>query len=313
MPPALGSQTRYSLYALISAITASSAIVLTEVAMGFYAVSPLLIALYSSVIGGLILMGPIVRRGTGFWRGWPRSDWVRFVAASLAIFVVGMLLVFVAIDQIGASKSAMIGRLESLFVVALAVLILGERWPARRWLATAITLAGTFVVNFDPEALQLTIGFGEWLALTAALVFASGIIIFKPLLDRHDAQLLTGSAMVLGAVVLLPVCIYFDVWSSAAGDGVAQTDGPGQFVLLTLLAMSVLRGLSWSTYSIAMRHIGASRCSILFLTSVFLIVAIQVGLDAIAPGLGLRVPANLTTAVAGGSLIVLGIVLLQRS
>ena len=85
------------------------------------------------------------------------------------------------------------------------------------------------------------------------------------------------------------------------------------FILLVVVVMSLLRGLSWSTYAIAMRHIGASRCSILFLTSVFFIVAMQVGLDAMMPGLGLQVPANLSTALGGGSLIVLGIVLLQRS
>ena len=129
------------------------------------------------------------------------------VAASLAIFVVGMILNFLAIDRIGASKSAMISRLESLFVVALAVLILGERWTARCWLATGITLVGTFLINFNLESLQLTIGVGEWLTVTSALVFASGIIMLKPLLDRHDGQLLTGSAMLLGAAVLLPFCL----------------------------------------------------------------------------------------------------------
>ena len=281
--------------------------------MSFYSVSPLLVALYSTAIGGLVLMGPMLKQGTGFWRDWPRYDWVRFVAASLAVFVVGMILNFLAIDRIGASKSAMISRLESLFVVALAVLILGERWTARCWLATGITLVGTFLINFNLESLQLTIGVGELLTVTSALVFASGIIVLKPLLDRHDGQLLTGSAMLLGAVVLLPFCLYFEAWSSDSAAGTEPAQGAGLFILLVVVVMSLLRGLSWSTYVIAMRHIGASRCSILFLTSVFFIVAMQVGLDAMMPGLGLQVPANLSTALGGGSLIVLGIVLLQRS
>jgi len=80
-----------------------------------------------------------------------------------------------------------------------------------------------------------------------------------------------------------------------------------------LMVMSLLRALSWSVYIIAMRHIGAARCSIFFLTSVIFIVVLQVSLDAIAPGLGLQVPPYLLPVLGGGSLIVLGIFMLQRS
>ncbi len=306
-------QTRYSLYAVASALFAAMAIVMTEVAMRFYALSPLLVALYSSVIGGLLLITPMARHGMSFFRCWPRGDWVRFTVGSLLVFVVGMVLVFLAIDLIGSSKSAMISRLESLFVVALAVVILGEQWTRRRWVASAITLAGTLLVNFDSEALELTLGTGEWLNVGAAFAFASGIIIIKPILDRHDILLLAGSAMLLGALVLVPICAYLDAWSGSFDSTSVETHGPGWLSLALLILMSLLRALSWSTYYIAMRHIGAARCSIFFLTSVVFIVVLQISLDAIAPGLGLQVPQNLVPALGGGALIVLGIVLLQRS
>ena len=305
-------QTRYSLYAVASGMLAASAIVMTEVALRFYALSPLLTALYSSVIGGLLLMAPIAKHGMGFFRGWPTGDWVRFVVGSLMVFVVGMVLVFFAIDLIGSSKSAMIGRLESLFVVVLAVLILGEEWNGRRWLASAITLAGTVLVNFDAEA-GLMLGTGELLNIVAAFAFASGIIVFKPLLHRHHAQLLTGSAMLSGALVLAPICVYLDAWSGTVDITDAEIHGPGWLSLALLIVMSLLRALSWSVYYIAMRQIGAARCSIFFLTSVVFIVVGQISVDTIAPGLGLQVPPNLLPALSGGSLIVLGIVLLQRS
>jgi drug/metabolite transporter (DMT)-like permease len=306
-------QTRYSLYAVGSAVLAASAIVMTEVAMRFYALPPLLVALYSSIIGGLLLMVPIAKHGMGFYRGWPTGDWVRFVVGSLMVFVVGMVLVFLAIDLIGSSKSAMIGRLESLFVVVLAVLILGEEWNARRWLASAITLAGTVLVNFDAEALELVLGTGELLNIVAAFAFASGIIVFKPLLHRHHPQLLTGSAMLSGALVLAPICVYLDAWSGTVDITDAEIHGPGWLSLALLIAMSLQRALSWSVYYIAMRQIGAARCSIFFLTSVVFIVILQFSVDTIAPGLGLQVPPNLLPALGGGTLIVLGIVMLQRS
>lgn len=310
--------TRYGLYAIISASTASASFILTEIALGFYVLPAPLLAMYSNAVGGLFLLTPALRQGTGFWRGWPAGDWVRLIAASIALYVAGMVVVFIGMAMIGASKSALISRLEALFVVGLAVLILGERWSTRRWLASFIALAGTLMVNFDPQAWQLTLGLGEVLILMAAFVFAVGIIVIKPLLDRHDGQLLTGSAMLVAAVFLVPICFFLDVLPGqaelgAAAAGETAPAGPAWLVVATLVAMSLLRGVSWSTYNIAMRYIGASRCAILFLTTVFFTLALQVTVDAIAPGLGLLVPPNLLPAVAGGVLIVLGIVILQRS
>jgi len=305
-------QNRYSVVALASAVLAAAAIVMTEVAMRFFAVSPLLTALYSGVIGGLLLAAPLARRGINFFRGWPRGDWIRFIVGSLLVFVVGMVLNFLAIDLIGSSKSAMISRLESLFIVALAVVILGEEWTRRRWLASAVTLVGTVIVNFDSETFELSLGAGECLNLVAALVFASGIIIMKPMLDRHDIPMLTGSAMLLGAMVLTPICVWLDSELGSFHTS-AQTDGPGWLPLAVLISMGVSRALSWWTYYSAMRHIGAARCSTIFLTSVVFIVALQLVVDAIAPGLGLQVPPNLLPVLVGGTLLVLGIVMLQRS
>ena len=305
--------TRYSFYVLISALTASSSIILTEIALRFYVIPPPLIALYTNAAGGLFLLLPILRQGTGFWRRWPRSDWVRFIVAAFALYVAGMVLAFIAIGMIGAGKSALISRLEALFVVGLAVLILGERWSARRWVASFIALAGTLLVNFDPQSWQLTLGLGEVLTLTAALVFAGGIVIIKPLLDRYDGQLLTGSAMLVACVFLVPFCFFLDVLPGQVEAGETASETLGWLALGILILMSLLRGISWSTYIIAMRYIGASRCAILFLTTAFFTVGLQVGVDAIAPGLGLQVPPNLLPAIAGGALIILGIFILQRS
>ena len=61
-----------------------------------------------------------------------------------------------------------------------------------------------------------------------------------------------------------------------------------------------------------MPHIGASRCSILFLSFVLMTFILQTAIDTIAPSLGLQVPANLLTAATGGLIIVTGIILINR-
>jgi len=70
--------------------------------------------------------------------------------------------------------------------------------------------------------------------------------------------------------------------------------------------------LSWLMYNLAMPHIGASRCSVLFLTIVFFTVVLQVALDAIEPSLGLQVPSNLLTTLVGSVIMALGMILLPR-
>ena len=179
------------------------------------------------------------------------------------------------------------------------------------------------MINFDLTVWQLHVGLGELLSVLAAFVFAAGIVTLKPLLDRRDAHVVTGSGLLLGALFLVP--LFFtglggteflgttasvEVTSSAAEDAVLN--GLGWLAWLVLVVRGILLGVSWATYNIAMRHLGASRCSVLFLTLVFFTVVLQVVIDALAPALGLQVPSNLLTAVLGGCIVASSIVLIHR-
>ena len=75
--------------------------------------------------------------------------------------------------------------------------------------------------------------------------------------------------------------------------------------------MGCFRGLAWFFYYTSMRHIGASRASIIFLSSGFFTVLFQVSLAAFLPNLGLQPPQSLTAVILGGVLIAIGIVILQ--
>lgn len=281
-------------------MAAAGGLILTEIALRFYVVPPARIAVVANTAGGLFLLACAFARGPCGWRGWPAADWLRLLAAALATYALGFILLYEAVDLIGSSKATLLGRLEVLFVVGLAVLFLGERWSRRHWLASVLALGGAVLVNFDPEAWRLQFGAGEVLTLLAAFVYAVGIVILKSLVDRQDGQLVTGFGLLLGAAMLAPFA-----WFGGAAD-------PGWVVGVLLVARGLLLGTSWVTYNVAMKHLGAARCSVLFLSVVFFTVLLQVGVDGLAPGLGLQVPANLLTALAGGVVIGVAIVLLQR-
>jgi drug/metabolite transporter (DMT)-like permease len=296
---------RYVLYVLISALAGAAGLILTEILLRAYAISVLSITIQANLVGGLFLLLSSVAQGSRRWRGWPVTDWLRLLVASAATFAAGFLLLYGAVDLIGSSKTSLLGRLEVIFIVALAVIFLGERWTRKHWLAGGLALFGAALVNFDAEAFDLQFGLGELMSLGSVVTFSVGIILLKSLVDRQDGQLVTGFGLLLGAALLMPVAIY---------QGVAINTIPqaGWLAALLLLVRGLFLGISWVTYNVAMKHIGASRCSVLFLSLVVFTVLLQVSADAIAPGLGLRVPPNLSMSILGGIIICGAVVLLQR-
>jgi drug/metabolite transporter (DMT)-like permease len=156
------------------------------------------------------------------------------------------------------------------------------------------------LINLDLEALRLSMGWGEFLATLAPLCVAAGIIILKPLLDRSDAQWVTGLALLSGACFLIPLLPLYGLPA-----------GLGWPALLVVTAMGVVRGSSWLVYNVALQQIGAARSAILFITFAFFTVLLQLVVASAAPVLGLQLPTNLLTALIGGGLMAAGVVLLQ--
>ncbi len=295
---------RCSLYVLASAAAAAGGLLFTEIAINFYAATTLQIAFLANIIGGIFLLLPCIR-GSRPWQGWPLRDWLRFAVSAVTIYAAGFVLLYAAISHVGASKVILLGRVEAIFVVALAVIFLGERWSARHWFATFLALAGATLISFDPAVLQLAFSWGDGLTLLSSLVVAAGIVILKPLVVRRDPQFATGLGLLAGAVCLGPFLLL------GMGKPEISILAAGPLLMVLMVIRGILLGLSWAAYNAAMRHIGASRCAVLFLSVSFLTVALQVLVDAIAPGLGLRIPVNLETAVAGGAVISVAVALVQ--
>ena len=116
---------------------------------------------------------------------------------------------------------------------------------------------------------------------------------------------MTGFGLLLGAAVLT----LFGLLDGIAVDAVRDA---GWWAALVLLVRGLLLGISWVTYNVAMKTLGASRCSVLFLSVAFFTVLLQLVIDALAPVLGLRVPDNLFTALLGGVIIGASVLLIHR-
>ena len=159
-------QTRYSLYVLGSGFLAAVALVLTEIAIQFYDIAPPLVATLGNLAGGIFLVSVSAQSRTKIYqsvRQW--QMWATIAGGALCIYTLGYLAAFNAIGLIGAGKMALVGQLETIFVLTFAILFLGEQLSVRRLMAGAFALLGVLLINFDPQALQLTLGWGSsWLS-----------------------------------------------------------------------------------------------------------------------------------------------------
>lgn len=296
MPPS----ARYALFPLAAAIFAAVALILTEIALGYYGVESLLVIILGNLAGGGVMLLISANNPAGMRLIWPRQNLAAVVIGGLLIYAVAYVMAFNAIALIGTGKVALLGQLETVFVVIFAIIFLGETLTRRRLAAALLALTGTVLINVKLESLEFTLGWGELLALLSPVCIAAGIITLKRVLDQADARQVTGLAMLLGAVFLvplLPLMVSFFVISGAA--------------LAIIGVMGATRGLSWLTYNIGLQRIGAARGAIIFISFAFFTVIFQAGVAQLAPRLGVQLPSNLIAALIGGTLIAAGIIVLQ--
>ncbi|MEE2659039.1 MAG: DMT family transporter [Candidatus Latescibacterota bacterium] len=297
---------RYSLHILASAVFGAAGQLVSEIAFRRTEISALEFATVSNIVGGAFLLVIARMRGTSESLSWSRVDLTRLAMASTAMYAIGFLLAYEAIDLIGVSKFSLLGRLEVVFIVALAVWFLGESWSLKHWLATLSAVFGAALTNLHPEDWQLQVGRGEVLTVLSTMVFAGGIVALKPLLHRQDGKIVTGAGLLIGATMLAPALLL------ESGAAVQRAVLTSPLALLLVAFRGVLLAMSWVTFNVAIVHIGASRGSAIFLTIVPFTVIMQLVTSELAPSIGLRVPENLSIALIGGAIVLGAVLVIQR-
>ncbi len=157
------------IYPLVAAILAAISFILTEISIGYFGVDPLLVIILGNLAGGGILLAMSANNLSGFRQLRQPRVLATVALGGLFIYAVAYLMAFNAIALIGAGKTALLGQLETPFVVIFAITFLGEVLTKRRWIAGLLALLGTVLINFDFQALAFTLGRGEILATLAPI------------------------------------------------------------------------------------------------------------------------------------------------
>jgi len=258
---------------------------------GFESASPLLFnAIRMTLSTGILLWWARHERPDDVRTGWRHL----FLLAMLghvgyqALFVIGL-------DLTSTGNGALLISSSPIWAAVVAS-VMGDRLGRLGWAGLLLAFAGTSVITgvredtgFDADSLL-----GDLLCVAAAMTWGSFSALARPVTSRMPPARFTGVTMAMSLPVL---------WVLALTTGPRLTVDGNLFQAVAYAGL-LGTGLAYVLFSHGLRHIGAAHATsfINLVPVVTLVVANLAFADPI-----------LASQVVGGSLVVAGVTLLQRS
>lgn len=281
---------------LANAVYATS-YVATRVALD--AVPPATLALLRLLVAGLILV-PLGRR-TPWSRPVSRVDHWRMAAMGLAGFAGAFAFAHWGLALSTATNAALLIAVEPLTLLVLGPALLGERLTPRERIGAACALTGAMlvVVNGIPGVSERLAPHwrGDLLLLLSGVAYAAYSLLGRPVLARHPALAVTARSILWGVPLLVPLAL--GEWMG--GRRPLWTGGTALAALYLAVVVTALGYLIWNW---ALERVTASHAAIFLNVQPVLGALLGVGL--------LGEPLTVFT-LAGGALVVAGLVLTVRS
>lgn len=249
------------------------------------------------LVVGAIALGVIVLAR----RSWVRlssRDWLATALYGVGWFGAYNVALNLAEATLDAGTASMIVNIAPILVAIGAGVFLGEGIP--RWLAigagvafVGVVLIGLGASVFAGEARPVDLGGVLW-CLVAALTYAVGVIVQKPVLRRIPSAQMT----FLGCVIGMLACIPFA--PQLVSEAVAA---PPEAIAGIVYLGVVPTALAFTTWGYALARIPASRLGV----STYLVPPLAILLGWLVLG---EVPA--LVAIIGGAVCLLGVALSRR-
>ncbi len=276
------------LYALGSAVTGGLIPIFGKLLVG--SVEPLTVSALTFLVAGLILL-PVNRKERPTKRSVP---WM--VASGLLGAALAPALYLIGIAQTTAVSAALLANAEVFLTGVIAYVVLRERLKREQLLESILVVVGIVVVTtgLDLSKVQLIGGLaGNLLILGASLVWAVDNNLSRITSQMFGPTFVSKFRNIFGGAMLLAVLLL-----ASYPVGVPMSALPLLFFYAVDIALATL------TFMGALVRIGVVRTLIVFSTtsifgSLFAVVALGEGVTLIQ--------------VSGGALILLGVLLIERS
>nr|WP_198369278.1 DMT family transporter [Roseomonas rosulenta] len=162
-------------------------------------------------LAGLVVLLPfMVRTGVMAWR--PHD--IRGQAWRGVVHTAGLLLWFWALPHVPLADMTAIGFTGPIFIMAGAVVFLGEPMVRARWIAAGIGFLGVMVV-VAPQFTGGRDGFWSLVMLASAPIFAASFLITKALTRRDRPEVIVAWQAITVALFTLPFALPSWTWPTA--------------------------------------------------------------------------------------------------
>jgi drug/metabolite transporter (DMT)-like permease len=163
--------------------------------------SPGALSLCRLVVGTLALGAVVALRREPLPR---RRDMPGIVLCGILWFGVYNVVLNEAERRVDAGTAAMLVNLGPVLIAMLAGVVLHEGFPRQLVIGCAVAFGGALVIGFATSRHGVHAGWGAALCVVAALAYAGGVVIQKPLLARISALQVTFLACAVGALTCVP-------------------------------------------------------------------------------------------------------------
>jgi drug/metabolite transporter (DMT)-like permease len=252
--------------------------------------SPGALALARLAVASLVLGAVVALRR----ERWPsRADLPALALCGVLWFGLYNIALNAGERRVDAGTAAMLVNVGPILIIFLAGFVLREGFPRKLLLGAGVAFAGVAVIAFaDAERGVST--FGTLLCLLAAVAYAGGVVLQKPVLARVSALQVTFVCCLVGTLVCVPFA------PQLAGE-VGDAGGPA-------LAWAVYLGafptaLAFTTWAFALARTDAGKLG----TTTYLVPPLSILMGWAFLG---EVPAEL--AFAGGALCLVGVAIARR-
>lgn len=212
---------------------------------------PLWVGAIAYFVGGIAL-SPVLRRGRI-----PPADRPRLAIVVLSGAIAGPILLFYGLARTSAVDSSLLLNLEMVFTGLLAFAFLGERARGRELLGLVAITLGAILVSLAAGREGSSSLLGAALVALAALGWGVDNTASTPLATRHHPRVIIAWKTLIGGSIVVLAAL------ALAG----PPAGSARAWLLAGLIGVVGVAFSSVVFYVALRHLGATRTTVLFSTS----------------------------------------------
>lgn len=242
---------------------------------------------------GTLLLGIVVLIGRA-WVAPNRREWLQIIGFGVLWFGVYNVALNTAEQSLDAGTTAMIVNIGPILIALGAGVFLGEGIP--KWLAigAGVAFLGVVLIGVGTGASELGNGVGVLLALAAAVTYAAGVLLQKPVLRRLPNAQVTWLGCAIGLVATLP-------FAGALVHDLAAA--PPQGIIGMLYLGAIPTALAFSTWAYALSRMPAGQLGV----STYIVPPLAIVMGVIAFQ---EIPHVL--AIVGGVVCLVGVALSRR-